>query len=109
MSRQIISAPVARATDPITSDWAGEDADARAESQRVVLRILGMVGRPMSDWHIFQEYACRDWGRLTQQRLRTARKELVDAGRVVGAGFEDGASETGRKAMTWELSFEGVR
>ena len=98
----IITNPVARSTDPITSDLAGENTDARKDAQSAVYRILWAADWPLSDWQIFQQYQLLEIGRLTQQRLRTARKELQDRGFVEPAGFQYGASETGRKAMTWK-------
>lgn len=101
MSRQMISPPVARVTDPISSDLAGENESARRDAQSAVHEILWTSEDALSDWQIFQEYHRREMGMLTQQRLRTARKELQNQGFVEPAGFQYGASETGRKAMTW--------
>lgn len=101
MSKQMVSNPVARATDPITSDLAGENDQSRRGAQSAVMQILWQSDDPLSDWQIFQDYHRREMGMLTQQRLRTARKELQDQGFVEPRGFQYGASETGRKAMTW--------
>lgn len=104
MSRQIISPPVARSTDPITSDWAGENQGSRRIAKAAVEQILWEADYPLSDWQIFQEYQRRDMGTVTAQRLRTARKELERDGWVVSAGIQYGASETHGRAQTWEWS-----
>ena len=101
MSRQIISPPVARVTDPITSDLAGENESARKNAQNAVMRILRDAEFPLSDHQIHGVYDRLELGTVTGQRLRTARKELVDEGFVVAAGYQYGASPTGGKAMTW--------
>ena len=101
MSKHIISPPVARATDPITSDLAGENESARKNAQNAVMRILRDAEFPLSDHQIHGVYDRLELGTVTGQRLRTARKELVDEGFVVAAGYQYGSSPTGGKAMTW--------
>ena len=101
MSTATFTNPVARATDPITSDWAGENEKARKTAQSAVIRILRDAEYGLSDHQIHGEYDRLELGTVTGQRLRTARKELVDEGFVVPAGFQYGASPTGGKAMTW--------
>ena len=97
----MVSNPVARATDPISSDIAGENESARKNAQNAVTRILRDAEFPLSDHQIHGVYNRLELGTVTGQRLRTARKELVDDGSVVPAGFQYGSSPTGGKAMTW--------
>lgn len=104
MSNTTVAAPNSRSTDPITSDWAGENENAKSEGRAAVYLILTDSTEPMSDWHIFQEYQRRNMGRLTQQRLRTARNELRNDGVLDAAGFAYNASPTNGKAMTWALT-----
>lgn len=107
MSKQMVSNPVARSTDPITSDLAGENEDAKASARKWVRVILSRSPRPLSHWEIFQAYQRLPIvSRVRAQRLRTACKELRDMGEVVHAGMRDRASETGLKAAVWELKPE---
>lgn len=93
--------PVARNSDPMTSVEAGENQQAREASEREVLAILRFnASSALSDEQIAQ----RRTGDWTPQRLRTARAQLVRKGLVESAGRREGASPTGRAAMTWKLA-----
>lgn len=70
------AAPLARATDPVTSDLAAEGVDL-AGSQARVLHLLTENG-PLADFELVE----KDGGTFTPQRLRTARHELQVAGDV---------------------------
>lgn len=100
MSLRVADAPVARASDPITSVLAGENPAAREASEIDVLRILRRAAKPLADAQI--EHALD--GFYTPQRVRTARAQLVRKGLVEPAGIRPGASPTERAAMTWKLA-----
>lgn len=101
MSSLRVQEAVARNTDPIESFEAGENPSAREASEREVLAILRFTSHmALTDGQI----ADRRTGDWTPQRLRTARKQLVDKGLVVKAGRREGASPTGRAAMTYRIA-----
>lgn len=97
---RVTDAPVARSTDPLTSHVAGENRAAREASERVVLDALASMDGPASD-HEIESWAGLFGVEYTPQRLRTARKQLLDRGVVRDAGVRDGASPTGRRAHVW--------
>lgn len=103
-----VQTPTSRPSDPITSDWAGENADARQESEREVYAILANTDRPLSDHEIYEHHELAAMfmhdRTYTPQRLRTARDQLVKTGLVTAAGRRAGASPTGRSAETWVLA-----
>jgi hypothetical protein len=103
-----VAQAVARNTDPITSTLAGENRDARQESEREVYAILANTHRALSDHEIYEahELAALITGdrTYTPQRIRTARDQLVKNELVKAAGRRAGASPTGRSAMTWSLA-----
>lgn len=105
---RLYDAPVARTTDPITSDLAGENQHAREASERAVLDILTINDQPMTDHEIWQAHddSCLMMREVsyTPQRLRTARAQLVAAKVVVSDGRREHASPTGRAAMAWKLA-----
>lgn len=74
-----------RKTDPNTSHEAGDVTQGIvAASRAVVYRILTDAGRPLTDEEIADE---ADWyATYSPSRLRTARHELVELGRVVAVG-----------------------
>lgn len=98
--------PVARNSDPLTSVEAGENPAAREASERAVLEALrsdhgrtnNMTDDAISVWVWLHTELM-----VTPQRLRTARAQLVRKGLVESAGRREGASPTGRAAMTWKL------
>lgn len=81
------AAPLARATDPITSDEAAETVDV-AGSQARVLDLLDRFG-PLADFELVAaaDMFASDGFDYSPQRLRTARHELVEQGLVEDAGF----------------------
>lgn len=81
------AAPLARATDPITSDEAAQTVDV-AGSQARVLDLLSKFGA-MADFELVAaaEWYHADGPDYSPQRLRTARHELVGLGLVEDAGF----------------------
>lgn len=97
-----------RRTDPVTSHEARDSisVEALAESQQEVLAILSMYG-PLEDHRIHEAHEVRaELGhalfKLSGSRLRTARKELTELGRVVSAG--DGQSPTGNRSKLWAVA-----
>ena len=110
--KQIVAAgdsPRVRANDPETSHAAAESISfAALEASEVeVLVILDAATGPMTDAQIERAHAQRAWQGLAERiwsppRLRTARKQLVDDGKVARAG--EGRSATGRRAGAWVLT-----
>lgn len=98
--------PVARPDDPITSYLAGENPTAREASEREVLAILGLGGG-VTDTTIYRIHLTRAarTGNIpfTEQRIRTARAQLVTKGIVEAAGVIPHGSPTGRAATMWKL------
>lgn len=105
---RVYDRPVARNTDPITSDLAGENPAAREASELAVLDILAINDDAMTDHAIWQAHddQCLMMRSVsyTPQRLRTARAQLVADGVIVDAGRLPHASPTGRSAMAWKLA-----
>ena len=98
-----VDSPRTRATDPVTSHEAA-DSNRVAASTRAVLTAL--AEGPADDSQILTRHIARV-GRhgvaFTPQRLRTARAELVEAGRVVHTGGFH-VTGTGRRARVWGLT-----
>jgi hypothetical protein len=101
----------ARRTDPATSHDAADSIDAEtvADSKDEVLFLLTSFG-PMADHELVERHEREVYLNLyrhySPQRLRTARRELVDAGRVeAGVGWTK--TPSGRKAIIWRLVEEG--
>lgn len=94
----------ARSTDPLTSHEAADLSDTAA-SQLEVMRILEHASRPLSDGEIYREHLAapvlNPWS-FSDSRLRTARHELVEDGRVVEAGV--GRTSKGRRCKTWAVA-----
>lgn len=92
-----------RSTDPVTSVEAGRSVNV-AHSQQYVRDTLEVFG-PFADHELVEFYAAdssgqRMYGRFSPQRLRSARAELVEQGRVE---FADELCKTpsGRTARIW--------
>ncbi|MGC5078501.1 hypothetical protein [Agrococcus sp. DT81.2] len=107
MSNLIVSdAPVARNTDPLTSVLAGENQPAREASEREVLAILALGGG-VTDSTIYRIHLTRAANKggipFTEQRIRTARAQLVTKQHVEAAGVVPHGSPTGRAATMWKL------
>lgn len=92
--------PVARKNDPLESVEAGESQSAREASERAVLDALRDSLTPLTSRGVFYLAS----GQWTEQRIRTAIKQLVRKGLVVEAGRKEGASPTGRAAQTYTLA-----
>ena len=97
---RVTDAPVARTNDPIQSYTAGENQAAREASEQAVLAALNDSLNPLTSTGVFY----MSGGRWTEQRTRTAIKQLVRKGLVVEAGVRAGASPTGRAAQTYTLA-----
>lgn len=105
MVQRVVDAPVARSSDPVTSFEAGESPTAREASEFAVLHALRAVALPMSDYDVLEYVRTFDpSAKWTEQRLRTARKQLVKKALVVDAGIREGASATGRRAHVWQAA-----
>ena len=98
--RAVKDAAVARRGDPYESYTAGEDPNAREASERAVLAALSDSLTPLTSTGVFYLAS----GAWTEQRIRTAIKQLVRKGLVVEAGRREGASPTGRAAQTYMLA-----
>lgn len=101
--------PDSRLTDPETSHAARDSItwEALAESQAEVLAILHMYG-PQADHDILTIHEFRHARGIarfefTGQRLRTARNELVEFGRVVQTAGE-ARTPSGRRAKVWGIA-----
>ena len=97
---RVVDAPVARRDDPIESYEAGENQSAREASERAVLAALRDSLTPLTSRGVFYLAS----GQWTEQRIRTAIKQLVRKGLVVEAGRKEGASPTGRAAQTYTIA-----
>ena len=107
MSSMVLDGVAARSrsTDPTTSVGAGRSANL-ARSQDCVTDILETFG-PMADHELvnLQQqglWGQTPWGKFSAQRLRSARAELVELGRVEFSGLYD-VTDSGRKARVWQV------
>lgn len=100
---------LARRTDPVTSHEAAESLsdEALVGAQREVVDILtingGLADVDIASVHEFRHARGITELNLSEQRLRTARAELVRAGRVVATGREV-LTPRGRRAVVWGLA-----
>lgn len=106
LDRLLLGDPtVARPTDPATSHAAAVSvsAEAREASEHDVLDTLRWYG-PLTDEQIHQHIVNAPYNysnpSATEQRHRTARKQLVDKGLVMESGLF-GLTATGRRAIEW--------
>lgn len=95
-----------RSTDPTTSVDAGRSVRV-AHSQQYVRDTLDVFG-PFADHELVEFYEAdgygqRMYGRFSPQRLRSARAELVEQGRVEFAD-ELCLTPSGRKARIWKTA-----
>ena len=94
--------PRSRSTDPTTSVDAGRCADLTA-SQREVLALFEVEDRPLADHELVA--AAQSWGSpFTPQRIRSARAELAEDGRLALVEDEYRATATGHKARVWRTA-----
>lgn len=96
--------PRARTTDPLTSHEAADvSASSVALSHRVVEKILEDASGPLTDVQIIHRAIWEHGYRLSESRIRTARKELQTQGRVVDAGVTRVEGHRARMHL-WKLS-----
>ena len=107
MSNMVLdgASPRSRMADPTTSVDAGRSVDLPG-SWRYVLDTLGTFG-PFADhellWFYGRDTAGQEiYGRFSPQRLRSARAELVEAGRVEFTG-DHSVTDSGRSARVWRV------
>lgn len=96
------STPRSRTTDPITSVDAGRAADLN-RSQRQVLALFEHITRPVADHELVRTAELMGLP-FTAQRIRSARSELAELGRVVLVEGEFKRTKTGRRAQVWTLA-----
>ena len=107
--RQILPDDTARVrqSDPITSHEAADSNDVKA-SQRYVLETLQVFG-PLADHELVEFYEAEKhliadlFGTFSPSRLRTARKELVEAGLVEFTGKHT-MTDHGCRAQVWAVA-----
>ena len=98
--------PRARNTDPVTSDLAAESVKNVTETQSFILRCLKR-GRP--DHELVEAYrAYKTAPYASESGIRSRRAELVERGMVRDSGRRT-TTESGRKAIVWELTSRGAR
>jgi hypothetical protein len=104
----------ARTTDPATSHEAADSISAVAleDSEREVLAIVRTATRPLCAQEIEKAHDVRFWHHETptlfaMSRIRTAFKQLRDAGVIVPAGRTKTAS--GRSAQTYVVRLASDR
>ena len=107
MSSMVLDGVAARSrsTDPTTSVNAGRSVKV-AHSQGYVAASLAVFG-PMADHELVEFHAedhmgRRAYGTFSPQRLRSARAELVEQGRVEFAGIYR-LTDSGRNARVWQV------
>lgn len=88
-----------RSTDPVTSVDAGRSVNV-VPSQEYVFGILADEG-PMADHELLAFHTARVWP-WSPQRVRSARAELVEQGRVEFSGIYR-LTESGRRARVWQV------
>jgi hypothetical protein len=93
-----------RAEDPVTSLAAARSVRL-ADSQEYVLSLFHAAGRPLADFEV-TDLAVSLGCRLTAQRLRTARAELAEQGRLVLVPGAVKRTYTGHVARVWSLPKE---
>lgn len=97
---------LARTTDPATSHEAAATTavGVRGRVLEMIQKLTVSTPQGVSDAQIeqaYQSYAhAYDWPPASPQRLRTARKELVEAGRVTYTG-NNGETRYGRRTQLW--------
>ena len=98
--------PRARNTDPVTSDLAAESVKNVTETQSFILRALK---RARPDHQLIEAYrAYKTAPYASESGIRSRRAELVERGMVRDSGRRT-TTESGRKAIVWELTSRGAR
>ncbi|MGY4859540.1 hypothetical protein [Cryobacterium sp. AP23] len=95
------ASPRAQSSHPVTSVDAGR-AVALPESQTAVLMLLTAEGS-LAD-HELTALAAKHGVRFSPQRLRTARSELAEAGRVVLVDGLFRRTKSNYRAQVWDLA-----
>lgn len=96
---------LARTTDPVTSHEAAEQVDPN-RSQAAVLKFADQyLARFFTDKGLVVTYQrvreTAGFPELSDSRIRTARRELVEAHRIAFAGYTTPAK--GRRESIWEV------
>lgn len=95
----------ARTTDPVTSHEAAATVDPSPSQDTVLTIARHYLGQYFTDTGLVETYhrirETAELPRLSDSRLRTARRELVDAQQIRHAGYTEPA--TGRRHSIWEL------
>lgn len=94
-----------RHTDPVTSHEAADGVDLMRSQMLVLTFCKSYMGAYFTDTGLVETYhrirETAELPRLSDSRLRTARRELVDAQQIRHAGYTEPA--TGRRHSIWEL------
>ena len=91
----------ARATDPVSSHEAAEQASTHVwESQQAALAILEMWGKPVTALQL-EEIAAARGVAFSAARMRSTLSELESKGLVKREGFT--SPPTGRRRQLWRL------
>lgn len=98
---------IARHTDPVTSHEAAEGVDLIRSQMLVLTFAREYMGDYFTDKNLAATYRrVVEVGEaqlppLSDSRIRTARKELVDAGLIAFAGYTE--PERGRRESIWQV------
>ena len=98
----------ARNTDPITSHEAAEGVDVNRSQALVLAFCTSYMGEYFTDKNLAATYRrVVEVGEaqlppVSDSRIRTARKELVDAGLITFAGYTEPAR--GRRESIWKVT-----
>jgi hypothetical protein len=95
------ASPRTQSTHPVTSVDAGR-AVALPESQTAVVMLL-TSGGSLAD-HELTALAAKNGVPFSPQRLRTARSELAESGRVVLVDGEFRKTKSNYRAQVWDLA-----
>ncbi|POH63609.1 hypothetical protein C3B60_15940 [Cryobacterium zongtaii] len=95
------ASPRTQSAHPVTSVDAGRTV-ALPESQTAVLMLLTSAGGSLAD-HELTALAAKHGVPFSPQRLRTARSELAEAGRVFLVDGEFRLTKSNYRAQVWSL------
>lgn len=98
-----MTTPLARPSDPITSDLAVPPKEKREAQKRAILTLFAERG-PMTDheltWHYGKQRARRGWPATQLDGVRKRRAELRNEGRVIDTGHVSGFGSS-RPSTIW--------
>lgn len=101
-----MSTPLARPSDPLTSDLAVPSAEKREEQKRAILALFAECG-PMTDHELTWQYKAqrvrRDWPATQLDSVRKRRAELKNEGRVIDTGRVSGFAGS-RPSTVWAIA-----